>query len=116
MVTNNDYIVDHVKFVSYTGKFPNLCGGILTLEIDGKEVRFGHDYTEFESWKTDGNFDRFWTSNGGCYFSTDNLGYTTEGEWIIDASCLPKEYRGYVYEIDIVFNENVPHGCCGGCL
>ena len=27
----------HVKFISYTGKYPNLCGGILTLEIDGKK-------------------------------------------------------------------------------
>ena len=39
-----------VEFVSYTGTYPNLCSGVLTLRIDGEEVRFGHDY--FESWKT----------------------------------------------------------------
>ena len=32
----------HVKFVSYTGKFPNLCRGILTLEIDDEIETFGH--------------------------------------------------------------------------
>lgn len=31
---------EHVEFVSYTGKYPNLCNGTLTLRIDGKEVRF----------------------------------------------------------------------------
>lgn len=27
---------NHVKFVSYTGNYPNLCRGDLTLEIDGE--------------------------------------------------------------------------------
>ena len=29
-----------VKFISYTGEYPNLCSGVLTLEIDGKEYKF----------------------------------------------------------------------------
>ena len=28
---------EHVKFISYTGKYPNLCSGIITLEIDGEK-------------------------------------------------------------------------------
>lgn len=28
----------HVKFISYTGKFPNLCSGVLTLEIDRTNI------------------------------------------------------------------------------
>ena len=48
-----------VEFVSYTGEYPNLCRGVLTLCIDGEEVRFGHNYGVFESWKTDGNYDAF---------------------------------------------------------
>ena len=40
----------HVEFISYTGRYPNLCSGILTLRIDGKEVTFGYNYrTELES-------------------------------------------------------------------
>ena len=32
----------HVKFISYDGKFPNLCSGQLVLEIDGVICYFGH--------------------------------------------------------------------------
>ena len=29
--------MEHVKFVSYDGKWPNLCTGTLVLNIDGKD-------------------------------------------------------------------------------
>lgn len=32
---------EHVKFISYSGKYPSLCCGELILEIDGKEYSFG---------------------------------------------------------------------------
>lgn len=32
----------HIKFISYTGKYPNLCSGVLTLEIDGRIIKFGN--------------------------------------------------------------------------
>lgn len=28
--------VIHVKFIRYTGRYPNLCSGELTIEVDGK--------------------------------------------------------------------------------
>lgn len=62
---------ENVKFVSYTGTYPNLCGGILTLIICGKEYVFGHDYSKFESWKTDGHNPSFWSSGGNCGFAND---------------------------------------------
>lgn len=62
---------ENVQFVSYTGKYPNLCGGILTLIICGKEYVFGHDYSKFESWKTDGHNPSFWSSGGGCGFTNN---------------------------------------------
>lgn len=33
--------IKHVEFVDYNGKCPCLCMGTLTLNIDGKFVRFG---------------------------------------------------------------------------
>lgn len=111
---NND---NHIKFVSYTGKYPNLCRGILTLNIDGEDVKFGHDYSIFDSWKSDGNYDEFWTSGGSCGFTNDYIdSYVDHSEWIIDAELLPDKYKKYAAEIDYIFNSNVSHGCCGGCL
>ena len=99
----------HVKFISYTGKYPTLCSGILKLEIDGKEVQFGYEYRE-HSGKL---YPPFWESGG----STDwHSGRVTSGEWEIDVRELPDEYKQYADEIDYAFNKNVPHGCCGGCL
>lgn len=33
--------MEHVKFVSYDGKWPNLCTGTLVLNIDGTDYSFG---------------------------------------------------------------------------
>ena len=101
----------NVKFISYTGCYPNLCRGVLTLEIDDVEYKFGHDSNVYRSWETDGNFDKFWFSGGGL----DSNYYTYKGEWEIDVKLIPEQFRKYAAEIDEVFNSNVPFGCCGGC-
>ncbi len=108
---------EHVKFVSYTGKYPNLCSGILTLEIDGVVQRFGHNYSD-RFWETDGNHPTFWGTGGECGFAGPNYTnpYVHKGEWRIDASEMPEEFRKYAAEIDEVFNENIEYGCCGGCI
>ena len=114
---------NRVRFISYTGGYPNLCTGVLTLEIDGKEYKFGHNYSNYH-YDANGNvrftdedpdnpnFEKFWSS-GGCI--TDS--YDVErGEWSINADYLPKQFRDMADEIDEVFNANVPCGCCGGCI
>lgn len=104
MLINKDQIpvTQHVKFVRYSGKFPNLCGGILTLEIDGKNVSFGSEYKD----KTV-DYPRFW--------SVRDTDITCRAEWCIDVNELPIEFREYAAEIDEVFNANVERGHCGGC-
>lgn len=92
----------NVVFVSYSGKDPNLCDGTLVLLINGKEYKFSSMLTKPEN----GVYPSFWMSGGGC-------GY--KAPWSIYASNLPEEIRQYAYEIDEVFNDNVPFGCCGGC-
>lgn len=108
----NDY--SNIEFVSYTGKYPNLCSGVLTLRICGEECVFGHNCEDFDC-KTglykDENYDKFWIS-GGC-IGGDGVAY--RDEWNIICEELPKKYRKYVDEIDRVFNDNVEWGCCGGC-
>lgn len=110
-----DTINTRVQFVNYTGKYPNLCSGVLTLLIEGKKVKFGHELEDYD-FKTkkynDGNYDKFWHS-GGTVSLCD--GCTTR-EWVVDCKELPDEYKPYAREIDYVLNENIEWGCCGGCL
>lgn len=103
LINKNNNTNSHVKFVSYTGSYPALCIGVLTLEIDGEEYIFG---------STESDFDSFWSSGGGI---TDNY-ETFTGEWRIDVDILPEQFRKYATEIDEVFNDNVDWGCCGGCI
>jgi hypothetical protein len=110
MLINNN-IESHVSFVSYTGRYPNLCSGVLTLEIDGIEYTFGNSYKKP---KTD--FKSFWCSGGNVWFGNNWDEHVEEGEWQIDADDLPDQFRKYAQEIDRVFNENVAWGCCGGCI
>jgi len=112
MLINQKPEQKHVKFVLYTGRWPNLCNGKLILNIDGKDVVFGNKYTHKYV-----DFPRFWESSGSAHFNIYTGGSDIcTGEWIIDASLLPEQYQQYAREIDEVFNGNVERGCCGGCL
>lgn len=101
-----------VEFVSYDGSYPNLCSGTLLVKIDGKPCNLGNCLI-----------------SGGCTgFTVDWDAYIEYGEWtiytedIVDR--LPEKYRNASQEefdnligkIAEVVNENVPAGCCGGCI
>jgi hypothetical protein len=116
-----------VKFISYTGEYPNLCRGVLTLEIDGIQYKFGHNYSNYhfddkgvgrftDEDPEHPNFNSFWTS-GGCVTSDENWNFEVEhGEWEIDVNDLPEQFWDVADEIDEVINSNIPDGCCGGCI
>jgi len=36
-----------IKFISYDGKYPNLCRGVFTVMINEKEYKFGHNYSNY---------------------------------------------------------------------
>lgn len=107
MLVNQNNNETHVKFISYTGEYPCLCFGNLTLEIDGIEYTFGNSNTDFAS---------FWYSGGRVWFDDEWGEHVECGEWSIDVDYLPEQFRKYAKEIDSVFNENVEWGCCGGCV
>lgn len=112
LINNKRNYTSHVEFVSYTGSYPNLCNGILTLKIDGKEYKFGHSIYK----EPQGDYNKFWSS-GGCVTSDENWNFDVrKGEWIIDVNRIPEEFQKYAAEIDEVFNDNVEYGCCGGCI
>ena len=104
-----------IKFVSYSGEYPNLCSGTLVVEVDGKKVEFrGYSRDDKNSC-----FPEFWAS-GGCVSFDDNWEESvTQGEWelsIDDEKDYPHEILSILPDILSVMNENVPYGCCGGCV
>lgn len=88
-----------VKFVSYNGKYPNLCSGTLVLEVDGKKRELSHVLCSGGS--------------VGCFDGNWNNAYVTEGSWSVD---LPEDLEPYRKEIEELVNSEVPQGCCGGCI
>lgn len=83
-----------VEFVSYDGEFPNLCAGTLILRINGEERKFPpHSLI-----------------SGGCILSDYEV---EEGEWSVE---IPEDLVQYEKEITECVNDNVPWGCCGGCI
>ena len=100
-----------VEFVSYTGKWPCLCHGDVTLKIDGKVVEFckyrcdsketGKPYLKLES-------------GGTCGFTNGYRdSFVEHGPWSIDLDPCYAELEDEILE---VINDNIPWGCCGGCL
>lgn len=85
-----------IKFISYDGRWPNLCSGTLVLEIDGVV-------------RTDFNL----CSGGSVWFDGEWCEHVESGPWRIE---VPEDLKHLQHEIEDVVNINVPHGCCGGCV
>ena len=87
-----------IEFVSYNGKFPNLCRGTLVIKVNGEEI----------------SLENYLISGGRCWLDKDWFSHIKKGVWGI--SKLPDDLEQYRDEILEVVNENVEHGCCGGCI
>lgn len=99
----------NIEFISYDGTFPNLCSGKLTLKIDGKITTFGSSYMNTD-------YNGFWCSGGRVWFDKDWGEHVEHGEWELLRENLPDDLKQFGDELIKVFNDNVPHGCCGGCV
>lgn len=87
-----------VEFVSYDGAYPNLCTGQLVLKINGQVREFSRHCLQ---------------SGGTVWFDNDWNAHIENGRWSIDP--LPEDLEPLRKEIEECINENIPHGCCGGC-
>lgn len=88
-----------VEFVSYDGRWPCLCNGTLTLKVNGNTYSFNHAMI----------------SGGYVMRDEDWNMWSEQGDWEIDLEEHP-ELEPYKEEITQVINDNVEHGCCGGCI
>lgn len=102
------------EFIDYDGKYPNLCTGVLTLKINGVIHKFNSYNKHLE-----GNpyLEKFWVTGGNCGFTNGYMdSYVNRGEWEVNVGHLPDFLKPYADELIELFNDNVPYGCCGGCL
>lgn len=91
--------VGALEFVSYDGKWPNLCSGMLCFKLGGK----------LYVWENPLH------SNGYVEYRGPGTNYTTvEGPWVVT---FPKDFPEFLRPaVTEMVNENVEHGCCGGCI
>ena len=94
------YEVRELKFISYDGEYPNLCGGRLVMKLDGKKIIF----------------PRFCLCSGGdVSIDEDGNEIIEQGEWFIDK--FPKDFPKDLEDTATnLVNENIEQGCCGGCI
>ena len=65
----------------------------------------------------DCDYDKFWLSGGSTGFRNGySDSYIKKGDWYVDEHRLPIELRAFATLLINLFNDNVPKGCCGGCL
>lgn len=94
----------HIEFIDYIHAPYSLCHGTLVLSINGVEV----------------SFDNLLVSGGTWYFTEDWEAVVTEGPWEIND--FNEKFNAYRFskkekeQLLNIINENIPYGCCGGCV
>lgn len=86
--------------VEYDGCFPNLCSGTLIVTINGKRWEFPK-YDLISGGSV--TFDEGWSEN------------VESGPWTVNKwpKGFPNKLKDQVIE---AINDNIPWGCCGGCV
>ena len=86
--------------LAYNGEYPCLCMGDLTVRVDGVMWQFPSCCL---------------SSGGSVSFDADWSENVTQGDWTITKwpDGFPEELKGRVTDI---LNDEVSHGCCGGCV
>jgi len=86
--------------LSYDGQYPNLCSGTLIVTIGSTEWVFPSHCLSSGGRVT---FDENWSEN------------VEQGEWTINQwpEGFPENLK---YIVEQKVNEEIPWGCCGGCV
>ena len=86
--------------IKYNGCWSNLCSGRLIVIIDGKEWVFPSYCL---------------SSGGGVSFDDEWNDEVTEVEWTITK--YPKDFPEELKQaVENAVNDEIPHGCRGGCV
>lgn len=90
------------EFISYSGEYPHLCGGELVI----KNVTTNTVYHLLNALQSCGRCNDYGGGEQECI----------QGPWVVIDDKLPIELAPYVEDITKLVNDNVEHGCCGGCF
>lgn len=93
-------MTSRLKFISYNGRYPNLCSGTLVISLD--DIEYSMRYCM--------------CSGGSVWFDDEGDEHVDSGEWKIIEGELPEPLKPFVKDIEQLVNEHVEHGCCGGCI
>ncbi len=86
--------------IEYNGKWPNLCSGQLFVIVEGKRWDFGRCCL---------------ISGGRVYKDDEGDWHTHHDSWSIDE--WPEDFPSHLeHDITEAVNEQITHGCCGGCI
>ena len=88
--------------IDYDGKWPVLCMGHLIVYVDGEKWDFG----------------KYSLSSGGSVtFDSHWKEHIKEGSWKVREDAWPDGFpEEQKREVEQAINEQIPHGCCGGCV
>jgi hypothetical protein len=97
-----EYWNREINFISYDGRYPNLCSGVLTFSIDGEERK-----TTKSALRSGGNAGNWQDDFAGAF----------SGDWSLReddpafADFTQQDFDFLTAEV----NAHVERGCCGGC-
>ncbi|MDR2863982.1 MAG: hypothetical protein LBV68_00020 [Spirochaetaceae bacterium] len=96
----------NVQFIKYGGVYPTACLGTLTfsyVESPGSAPKIISVESPLKT-------------GGQCYDDGTPEGVFTKGKWRLRMSMFPYLSKVDFLELERLVNQNVPEGCCGGCL
>lgn len=106
-----------IEFISYDGDFPNLCRGTLVICVKEYAEDFNSCVEKNHMGYKEYHLKDVLVSGGSCGFKNDYTeDYCYQGAWDVNEYNLPDELKPFKKQIKKLVNENVPLGCCGGCL
>jgi hypothetical protein len=87
--------------IEYSGAFPNLCSGHLVVTVDGQEWDFG---------------EHCLSSGGTVWFDDSGNEHVETGEWSVTKWPAGFPVALVMERVTVAINDQIPHGCCGGCV
>lgn len=89
-----------LEFISYDGKFPNLCRGKLLIRLYGQQ------------WGL-----RLKSGGSAHCYGSKNIEHITKGPWTLNEDLLPDDFpRDLIPAVLLLAEKHIPQGCCGGCI